>query len=122
MDTTSWAIVGGVLAGGGLAYGRAHGALRAARGELDRMRKQRVEGESLFAAVTAASPTALVVLRGAGTIVFTNPAARELFFEGKEATGTNLLERIGTAPAPFREALLGEDDVLFTVGDEGDDE
>jgi two-component system nitrogen regulation sensor histidine kinase NtrY len=123
MDTTSWAVVGGVLAGAGaLAYGRAHAALREARAALDRARKQRVEGESLFAAVTAASPTALVVLRGAGTIVFTNPAARELFFEGKEATGTNLLERIGTAPAPFREALLGDDDVLFTVGDEGDDE
>ena len=65
---------------------------------------------------------AILLLDAVGKMLLTNAAARELFFEGRDAAGENLLTMLGTAPAPFRDALLGGEDALFSVGESGEAE
>ncbi len=120
MEATGWIAAGLTLLGGGLLYARTALALREARAEIARGKREESERERLFGTLVEAAPMAIVLLRGAGTIVFANPAARELLFEGSDAAGQNLLALLGSAPAPFRDALLGEDDALFTVGSPGE--
>jgi two-component system nitrogen regulation sensor histidine kinase NtrY len=73
----------------------------------------------LFQAMANAAPMAMVLLSGVGTISYTNTAARELLFEGRDPTGENLLAMLDKAPAPLRDALLGTEDALFTVEIDG---
>jgi signal transduction histidine kinase len=126
MDHTAW-----IAALGGLVTGAAVPLLLRARetsrtatlaGDLERARAAGAQREGLLHAVVEEAPLAILLLGGAGTIFLANPAARELFFEGEDPVGENLLVMLGRAPAPFREALLGHEDALFSVGDEGDDE
>jgi nitrogen fixation/metabolism regulation signal transduction histidine kinase len=72
--------------------------------------------------VVDSAPTAIVVYRDAGHIAYANDAARALFFEGESWTGKNLLTLLNQAPPPFRNALLGGSDDLFTVEEEGERE
>jgi two-component system nitrogen regulation sensor histidine kinase NtrY len=87
---------------------------------LDAARREGATRERLLQAVVESAPIAILLLDPTGTMLLTNVAARELFFEGRDATGENLLTMLGTAPPPFREALLGGQDALFSVGEEGD--
>src|SRR5262249_32408078 len=57
-----------------------------------------------------------------GRIVFTNPAARRLFFDDKDVTGENFLQMLTTAPEPLRRPLLSDTDQLFTFDDRGEPE
>ncbi|MBI5534288.1 MAG: ATP-binding protein [Deltaproteobacteria bacterium] len=80
------------------------------------------ERERLMRMLIDSAPMAIVLLGDAGTIVYTNEAARDLFFEGRSLEGHNFLSMLGEAPAPFREALLGNEDSLFMVELDGEQE
>jgi len=73
------------------------------------------EREKLLRLVFDAAPLAALLLEDAGTIVYTNRSARDLFFEGQELEGANFLGMLAQAPAPFRDALLSNEDSLFSV-------
>src|SRR5688572_14202181 len=60
-------------------------------------------------------PDAVVLFSGGGTIHYSNPVARELFFEGQIPEGQNFIRLVSAAAAPLREALLGETDRFFSV-------
>jgi nitrogen fixation/metabolism regulation signal transduction histidine kinase len=68
------------------------------------------------------APLAMIVYSDAGPIAFANSTARDLFFEGKDAQGTNLLSLLEHAPPPLRNALMGGSDDLFTVEEDGERE
>jgi two-component system nitrogen regulation sensor histidine kinase NtrY len=66
-----------------------------------------------------ATPTAMLVVSETGHIAFTNAAARRLFFDGRQAQGENFLQLLGGVSAPLREALLADEDQIFTFEEEG---
>jgi signal transduction histidine kinase len=70
------------------------------------------------------TPLAMLLLADEGTIVFTNRAARELFFAGADVRGQNLLPMLAGVSEPLRRALLSDTDHIFTAepdpGDEGE--
>lgn len=72
--------------------------------------------------VVEAAPDAVLFFSDAGVIRYANAGARELFFDGERAEGENFLSLVARAPAPLREALLGESDQLFTVEVDGQHE
>src|SRR5437870_5089561 len=65
-------------------------------------------------------PAALVLVGEMGKIVFTNPAARYLFFEDRDARDNNFLQMLGNVTEPLRRALLSESDQIFTFEDAGE--
>jgi signal transduction histidine kinase len=86
--------------------------------QLDEQRATGERREGLLRTVVETTPVAIVaiVLFGdAGSIVFTNRSARDLFFEGKAVEGENFLSMIKRAPPSLRQALLSEGDELFSV-------
>jgi nitrogen fixation/metabolism regulation signal transduction histidine kinase len=83
-------------------------ALRAENDDLE-------QRERLIRTVADAVSAAIVLLDGPGRIVYANGTARDLFFEGQDLQGHNFLTLLAQAPAPFREALLGSEDSLFSV-------
>lgn len=60
-------------------------------------------------------PDAVVLFSDVGTIQYSNPVARELFFEGQNPEGQNFIRLVTAAAAPLREALLGETDRFFSL-------
>src|SRR5262245_31900029 len=69
-----------------------------------------------------AAPAA-VLISDVGRVVMTNVRARAMFAEGLPFEGQNFLSLLGNAPEAFREAMLANEDALFTVGgSEGDAE
>ena len=78
--------------------------------------------ETLLRTLVDSAPMAIVLFADGGRIVYTNDAARELFFEGKALDGGNFLSLLERAPEPLRKALLGDRDELFTVEEEGERE
>jgi signal transduction histidine kinase len=75
--------------------------------------------ERLLQVILDGTPAAMVLVRETGGIVFTNAAARQLFFEGREAKGENFLHMLGTVSEPLRQALLSDTDLIFTFEDAG---
>jgi signal transduction histidine kinase len=75
--------------------------------------------EELLRVVVDATPMAMVVLSDRGTIAFTNAAAREMFFEGREVAGQNFLGMLAGVSEALRRALLSEVDHIFTFDDGG---
>ena len=87
-----------------------------ALGELLRAERTDVEQrERMLRTLIDAAPMAILLLDGSGRILYSNETARELFFEGRELEGHNFLSMLGEAPPPFREAVLGREDALFSV-------
>jgi two-component system nitrogen regulation sensor histidine kinase NtrY len=78
--------------------------------------------ERLLQVILDSTPAALVLVSEVGNIVFTNAAARRLFFDGREAKGENFLRMLGTVSEPLRRALLSDTDQIFTFDDGGDSE
>ncbi|MEO7097290.1 MAG: ATP-binding protein [Polyangiales bacterium] len=78
--------------------------------------------ETLLRTLVDSAPMAIVLFTDGGRIVYTNDAARDLFFEGKALDGGNFLSLLEKAPEPLRKALLGDRDELFTVEEEGERE
>jgi nitrogen fixation/metabolism regulation signal transduction histidine kinase len=83
-----------------------------------RLRAQRqdlYQRELLLDAVIQATPLALVLTNGPGTILYGNLAARQLFHCGKRIEGLSFPELLAHMPASLQEALNGDRDTLFTV-------
>jgi two-component system nitrogen regulation sensor histidine kinase NtrY len=131
MDVTA-ALLGIALGGGGagvLGLGllaRARRAVTGARAEVSSLRTEvavrrgeAAQREALLRAVVEATPVALVLYADRGSIVFTNQAARELFFDANAVEGENFLPMLDRAPESLRRALLAEGDEIFTVEQEG---
>jgi two-component system nitrogen regulation sensor histidine kinase NtrY len=78
--------------------------------------------EALLRAVVETTPVAVVVFADDGEIVFTNEAARQLFFDGAEVAGQNFVTMLERAPAPLRRALESDEDDLVTVERDGEAE
>lgn len=77
----------------------------------------RHDRERLMQAILDSTPVAVVLVGETGGIVFTNAAARTLFFEGNGAEGENLLQLLANVPESLRRALLSETDQIFTFED-----
>lgn len=99
---------------------------RPAREREERPSRSSLSGESaselrdrLLALIADSVPDAVVLFSDAGTIHYSNPVARELFFEGQAPEGQNFIRLVSAAAAPLREALLGETDRFFSVDVEG---
>ena len=75
----------------------------------------------LLQVILDSTPAAIVLVSEIGNIVFTNAAARQLFFDGREATGQNFLQMLGSVDEPLRHALLSETDQIFTFDNDGGD-
>jgi two-component system nitrogen regulation sensor histidine kinase NtrY len=95
------------------------GRLNAALGADVQARQHR---ERMLQVIVDGTPTAIVLVGETGNIVFTNPAARELFFAGREAKGENFLQMLGNVTEPLRRALLSETDQIFTFEESGEAE
>jgi two-component system, NtrC family, nitrogen regulation sensor histidine kinase NtrY len=75
--------------------------------------------QRVLAVVADSVPDAVVLFSEIGTIKYSNPVARELFFEGQNPEGQNFIRLVSDAAAPLREALLGETDRFFNVQVDG---
>ena len=88
-----------------------------------RLRAQRqdlYQRELLLDTVIQATPLALVLTNGLGTILYGNLAARQLFNRGHKLEGLSFRELLDAMPAALREALDGDRDTLFTVDLDGE--
>ena len=91
-----------------------------ALGAFLRERQQSAEqSEALLHTLIDAAPMAILLLEDGGAIEYANDTARALFFEGRSVEKANFLAMLGEAPAAFREAVLGDQDCLFSVTTEG---
>jgi signal transduction histidine kinase len=96
------------------------GRVKALEAQLGEQRASAERREGLIRTVVETTPVAMVLFADAGDITFTNPSARELFFDGVAVEGQNFLSMIERAPVSLRRALLSEGDELFSVdGDAG---
>jgi nitrogen fixation/metabolism regulation signal transduction histidine kinase len=107
--STSAAVASGVL------FALSRSSARRAHGRAEAHARDASEALRLLRAAMDAAPAATVLLSDLGVVVLTNAPARDMFAEGKELEGQNFLTLLGNAPAAFREALVGEQDALFTV-------
>jgi two-component system nitrogen regulation sensor histidine kinase NtrY len=89
------------------ARARAEAEARAARAE---------EGRLLLQAMFDSASAAIVLLSDAGRVVMNNPRARETFAAGRDLAGQNFVALLGNAPAAFRDAMLADEDAIFTLG------
>jgi nitrogen fixation/metabolism regulation signal transduction histidine kinase len=78
------------------------------------------ESERLLQAIFEGAPSA-VLMKETGVVVMANTRACEMFAEGQPFKGQNFLLLLKNAPSAFREAMLANEDALFTVGDGGGD-
>lgn len=84
----------------------------------DVLRSERLhlyQRELLLDTVIQTTPLALLLTNAAGTIVYSNVAARQLFLEGRKLEGHSLAQLLAAAPEPLREALDAREDRLFTL-------
>jgi nitrogen fixation/metabolism regulation signal transduction histidine kinase len=79
----------------------------------------RQSGSELVHLVADNVPDAVLFFSDSGLIRYANPVARNLFFAGKSPEGQNFIRLVADAPAPLREALLGESDHLFSMDLDG---
>src|SRR5215470_8469665 len=75
-----------------------------------------------LAVILDSTPAAVLVVGEVGNIVYTNDAARQLFFAGQEAKGQNFIRMLATAPEPLRRPLLSDTDQIFTFDEGGEPE
>lgn len=100
------------------AWARPLGATTSA--ERSRTARDASEARQRVLAVVADSvPDAVVLFSEVGTIQYSNPVARDLFFEGQSPEGQNFIRLVSAAAAPLREALLGETDRFFSLEVDG---
>jgi len=102
---------------GGL--GRIAGNFNALGAFLRQHQQSAEQSERLLHTLMDAAPMAILLLEDGGAIEYANDTARALFFEGRALDGANFLSMLGEAPAAFREAVLGEQDRLFSVSVDG---
>jgi two-component system, NtrC family, nitrogen regulation sensor histidine kinase NtrY len=71
--------------------------------------------ELLLDTVIQTTPLVMVLTNVAGRIVYSNIAARQLFYDGRKLEGLEFPVLVAQAPAPLREALKATEDTLFTI-------
>ena len=86
---------------------------------LRRHQESAEQSDRLLHTLMDAAPMAILLLEDGGAIEYANDTARALFFEDRTLDRANFLAMLGEAPAAFREAVLGEQDRLFSVNVEG---
>jgi two-component system, NtrC family, nitrogen regulation sensor histidine kinase NtrY len=89
----------------------------------DLLRRERLDlhqRELLLDTVIQTTPLVMVLTNSAGRIVYSNIAARKFFLGGRKLEGLDFLELLQQAPAPLREALSSNADMLFTIEVEGE--
>src|ERR1044071_2389767 len=79
----------------------------------------RQTGSELVHLVPDNVPDAVLFFSDAGLIRYANLVPRNLFVDGKSPEGQNFIRLVADAPAPLREALLGESDHLFSMDLDG---
>src|SRR5439155_15438116 len=84
----------------------------------DLLRRERLDlyqRELLLDTVIQTTPLVMVLTNSAGRIVYSNIAARQLFYGGRKLEGLDFVALLDQSPAPLREALTGNADTLFTM-------
>ncbi len=89
-------------------------------GRLRGQRQDLYQRELLLDTVIQATPLALVLTNGPGTILYGNLAARQLFNGGRKVEGLSFAGLLETMPVALADALQGEGDRLITVEFEGE--
>ncbi len=122
MSTLAVCLESAALAGAvafGLWAHRSRGAatrrVAALNAELEEQRSTGEQREGVLRTVVETTPVAMVLFGEAGSIIFTNRSARDLFFEGRAVEGQNFLSMLERAPVSLRQALLSEGDELVSV-------
>jgi nitrogen fixation/metabolism regulation signal transduction histidine kinase len=91
----------------------------------DDLRRERLDlyqRELLLDTIVQTTPLALVLTNANDAIVFGNIAARQLFGAGRKLEGLKFAMVLARAPQPLRDAVDGDTDSLFTVGQAGEAE
>jgi nitrogen fixation/metabolism regulation signal transduction histidine kinase len=89
----------------------------------DLLRRERLDlyqRELLLDTVIQTTPLVMVLTNTAGRIVYSNIAARQLFYDGRKLEGLDFPLLLESSPAPLREALSASGDTLFTMEVEGE--
>ncbi len=110
-------LAGALVFGVWASRSRAQAAARAAAldAQLEQQRTAGERREGVLRTVVETTPVAMVLFGEAGSIIFTNRSARDLFFEGRAVEGQNFLSMLERAPVSLRQALLSEGDELVSV-------
>ncbi|MEO1575170.1 MAG: ATP-binding protein [Pseudomonadota bacterium] len=85
---------------------------------LRRERQSLFQRELLLDTVIQTTPLALVLANRNDRIVYSNSAARQLFFEGRPLNGHGFLDVLADADAGFRRAAQSRRDGLFSIEDD----
>jgi len=91
----------------------------------DLLREERssiLQRELMLDTVLQSTPTAVVLTNARDRIVFSNRAARQMFFGGRKPEGHSFREILEGCPAPMREIVDSDSDALFTVESRGEQE
>lgn len=99
-----------------------HREIARLQGRLASVQSEATAQTQRLQAVVDAAPLAIVLLDEAGSIVFTNAGARELFFDDQSPEGRNFLRMLTAVPGPLKSALLSESDHIFNAGGAGEAE
>ena len=84
----------------------------------DLLRRERLDlyqRELLLDTVIQTTPLVMVLTDSAGRIVYSNIAARQLFYDGRKLEGLDFPALVTDAATPLREALNATQDTLFTM-------
>ncbi len=78
-------------------------------------RQNLFQRELLLDTVIQSTPLELVLSNAKGSIVYSNSAARKLFLGGRRLEGQNFDKILKNMPGPMRDAVIRQQDGLFTV-------
>ena len=84
----------------------------------DLLRRERLDlyqRELLLDTVIQTTPLVMVLTDSAGRTVYSNIAARQLFYDGRKLEGLDFQALVAAAATPLREALNATQDTLFTI-------
>lgn len=97
------------------AYNELGSTLRSARQDI-------FQRELLLDTVIQSTPLALVLCNARDAVVYSNSAARRMFVQGRRLEGHNFQRMLMDMPEPVRDAVAQRRDVLFSVGEHGEQE
>ncbi len=89
---------------------------------LREQRQQLAQRELLLDTMVQNTPLALLLVDMSGRVAFANMAARQLLAQGRSLVGTSLELLLAQAPPALAQALLSQQDQLFTVTEAAGDE
>ena len=89
---------------------------------LREQRQQLAQRELMLDTVVQNTPLALLLVDMAGRVAFANTAARQLLAQGRSLAGSALDGLLAQAPPGLAQALLSQQDQLFTIAEATGDE